>query len=78
MKASVVDLRYHMNDVLKALNRNEDVHILYRGQKKGILTASGRHAKKGVCKHPFFNMQNEQSDVNNVMDELRGGRYRDL
>ena len=29
MKASVVDLRYKMNDILKALDRNEKITILY-------------------------------------------------
>ena len=32
MKASIVDLRYRMNDVLKALERSEDVDILYHGR----------------------------------------------
>ena len=35
MKATVVDLRYKMNDVLKVLDRNEKVTILYRGKVKG-------------------------------------------
>lgn len=35
MKATVVDLRYKMNDVLKALDRNETVTILYHGKVKG-------------------------------------------
>jgi hypothetical protein len=37
MKATVVDLRYKMNDVLKALDRNEKVTVLYRGKVKGVL-----------------------------------------
>ncbi len=37
MKATVVDLRYKMNDVLKALDRNEKVTVLYRGKVRGIL-----------------------------------------
>ena len=36
MKASILDLRRRMSEVLKALERNEDVTILYRGKKKGI------------------------------------------
>jgi hypothetical protein len=35
MKATVVDLRYKMNGVLKAFDRNEAVTILYRGKVKG-------------------------------------------
>jgi len=37
MKANVVDLRYKMNDVLKALDRNEQVTVLYHGKVKGII-----------------------------------------
>lgn len=32
MQASIVDLRYRMNDILKALARNEEVEILYHGK----------------------------------------------
>ena len=32
MKASIVDLRYKMKEVLAALKRNETVHILYHGK----------------------------------------------
>ncbi len=39
MQATIVDLRYRMNDVLKALDRNEDVEILCRGKKMGVLKA---------------------------------------
>ena len=37
MKASVVDLRYKMNDILKALDRNETVSVLYHGKMKGVI-----------------------------------------
>ena len=39
MKATVVDLRYRMKEVLKALDRNEDVKILYHGKTKGVISA---------------------------------------
>ena len=32
MKATIVDLRYRMKDILRALERNEDVSILYHGK----------------------------------------------
>lgn len=32
-----MDLRYKMNDVLKALDRNERVTILYHGKIKGVI-----------------------------------------
>ena len=78
MQATVVDLRYHMNDVLKALDRNEDVDILYRGKTKGVLMAKGDRTRAKVEEHPFFNMRRFTGSVEAEMDRLRGGRYRDL
>lgn len=84
MQASIVDLRYKMNDVLKALERNEKVSVLYRGKIKGILVsssdASNRGKKKKISEHPFFGMAptNSNKSVTEEMDELRGGRYHDI
>jgi hypothetical protein len=78
MKASIVDLRYRMNDVLKALERNEDVHILYHGKTKGVLKATPSRSKTKISEHPFFNMRQSEDAVDAEMDRLRGGRYRDL
>jgi hypothetical protein len=33
----VVDLRYKMNGILKTLDRNEEVTVLYHGKGKGII-----------------------------------------
>lgn len=78
MKATVVDLRYHMNDVLKALDRNEDVTILCHGKTKGILSASTARRGGKVTDHPFFNMSGDKDSVATRIEKLRGGRYRDL
>jgi hypothetical protein len=78
MQATVVDLRYRMHDVLKALDRNENVDILYRGKTKGVLTASAKCSKTKVSEHPFFNIRSSRRSVEAEMDSLRGGRYRDL
>ena len=77
MQASILDLRYKMKDVLKALDRNEVVEILYRGKLKGVITPCKRKATKKVKNHPFFAMEKDL-DVCEQMDKLRGGRYRDL
>jgi antitoxin (DNA-binding transcriptional repressor) of toxin-antitoxin stability system len=47
MKSSVVDLRYRMKDVLKAIDRGETVTVLYRGKEKARLTPVGEE-KRGV------------------------------
>ena len=78
MQATIVDLRYHMNDVLKALDRNENVDILYRGKTKGVIVAKTTPATGQVQDHPFFNMRPSSQSVEDEMDRLRGGRYRDI
>lgn len=82
MKASVVDLRYKMREVLMALRRNEKVEILYHGKVAGTIVPpkKGRE-KKDMKSHPFYGMYKERykdRSVEDVMDELRGGRYRAL
>ncbi|MBN2364692.1 MAG: type II toxin-antitoxin system Phd/YefM family antitoxin [Calditrichaeota bacterium] len=79
MKASVVDLRYKMNEVLKALDRNEKIKILYHGKIRGIISPAPTSDKGKVKDHPFFGMSvNETIPVNQVMEDLRGSRYRDI
>ncbi|MDH5693444.1 MAG: type II toxin-antitoxin system Phd/YefM family antitoxin [Gammaproteobacteria bacterium] len=79
MKASVVDLRYKMNDILKALDRNEEVTVLYHGKVKGVIVPSKERSSLKVENSPFFGMlSNEDKSVAEEMEELRGGRFRDL
>ena len=68
MKATIVDLRYKMNDVLKALDRNEPV-VLYRGKVKGTLVGKKTCTKMTDQWHLI---------VKKIMDELRGVRHRDI
>ncbi len=78
MKASVVDLRYKMSDILKALDRDEIVEVLYHGKTKGrIIPVSSKSAMR-VKDHPFFNMTASEKPVDEIMENLRGGRYHDL
>ena len=80
MKASVVDLRYKMNDVLKALDRNETVTVLYRGKVKGLLIPSGQKKNMKISEHPFFGMSSQDTEKS-VLDEvntLRQDRYDDI
>ena len=79
MKASILDLRYKMNDVLKALDRNEKVEVLYHGKLKGILSACSTQSSEGglnqkVEDHPFF-ASDLNGDVDSQIDDLRKSRY---
>ncbi len=80
MKATVVDLRYKMNDVLKALARNEKVTVLYRGKVKGVLVPATQENHVRITEHPFFGMASENTGkcVLDELDDLRKARYDDL
>ncbi len=85
MKATVLDLRRRMPEVLQALDRNEEVTILYRGKAKAVLVpaqgAEETAAPKQVTDHPAFGMwqdANESADVAQHVRSLRRGRFNDL
>lgn len=78
MKATIIDLRYHMKGVLKALDRNETVSVLYHGKVKGVIVPAGRVTDARVTNHPFFKMRSTRTPVDQVMHGLREGRCRDL
>ncbi len=79
MQASIVDLRYKMKDILRALERRETVTILYHGKVKGTIVPAERDAEPRVTAHPFFGMRADDArPVEKVVDELRGGRFRAL
>jgi len=80
MKATIVDLRYKMNDILKALARNERVTVLYRGKVKGVLLPAERKTDMRMTDHPFFGMSSRDAEKS-VLDELadlRSARYDDI
>jgi len=79
MKASVVDLRYKMNEVLKALDRRERVTITHHGKVKGIIEPVCSATMMKVEEHPFFNMAaDDKETVTEQVDKLRGFRYDDI
>lgn len=75
MKATVVDLRYKMNAILKALDKNETVDIYYHSKHKAVISPV-KNEKKNVKEHPFFNM-NKSPDISveEQMANLRKNRY---
>lgn len=76
MKTTVVDLRYRMKEVLKALDRREAVTILYHGKVKGVILPAGSKTAIRVEQHPFFRMGAEQAEpVGQMMERLRGSRF---
>jgi antitoxin (DNA-binding transcriptional repressor) of toxin-antitoxin stability system len=77
LKASVVDMRYKMTEVLDALERNESVEILYHGKTKGVIQPLARKTGKSVKEHRFFGMRDmAEEPVHVIMEKLRGQRYK--
>jgi antitoxin (DNA-binding transcriptional repressor) of toxin-antitoxin stability system len=76
MRASILDLRYNMKDVLAALNRNEPVTILYHGKERGTLIPNKTKTTKKVQEHAFFGIAKDNPvSVAKHMQALRSGRY---
>ncbi len=76
MKASIVDLRYKTSDILKALDRNESVTVLYHGKIKGIIKPAREKSVLKVKDHPFFGMhRNPKETVLGELDNLRKPRH---
>lgn len=76
MKASIVDLRYKTNDILKALDRNESVTVLYHGKVKGIIKPAREKSVLKIKDHPFFGIYKEhEATVPEELENLRKSRY---
>ena len=76
MKASIVDLRYKTADILKALDRNESVTVLYHGKVKGVIKPAGETHATSVQEHPFFGMlKGTGKTVLEELESLRKSRH---
>lgn len=77
LRVSVVELRNRMHDILKTLDHNGSVTILYHGEERGIIYPIKKLAKqKKVSDFDFFGMHAEKErSVEQEMEALRGGRY---
>jgi hypothetical protein len=79
MKATVLDLRRRMKDIVRALDQNESVTIFYRGKKKGILypISHVKQGRVGIREHPAVGMWKDREDMRDVekyVRDLRKGR----
>lgn len=76
MKASIVDLRYKTNDILKALDRNESVTVLYHGKIKGVIRPVREKSGLKIKDHPFFGMYGgAEKTVLQELKDLRKPRH---
>ena len=78
MKVTIIDLRYKMTEVLKALDRRERITLLYHGKVKGMIIPALKEHDLPVEAHPFFNMANEKTKtVAEKMDAQRQARFNE-
>lgn len=76
MKASIVDLRYKTADILKALDRNESVTVLYHGKVKGVIKPAREKIASKIKDHPFFGMiKRSEKTVLEELESLRKPRH---
>ena len=82
MKATIVDLRYRMKDVLSAVERGETVTVTYRGKPKArIVPISEKRKVHDITKDPAFGMWKDREDMKNPsawVRKLRLGRRFDI
>jgi len=72
MKASIVDLRYRMKDVLRAIDRGETVTVLYRGKAKASLVPIARKPKLArASDHPACGMWADREDMSDPAAYVR-------
>jgi antitoxin (DNA-binding transcriptional repressor) of toxin-antitoxin stability system len=77
MDASIVDLRYHMKDVLRAIDRGETVTVLYRGKAKAKLMPISRtpgSKGEGEAKtenQPIFGLWRDRDDLEDPVSYVR-------
>jgi antitoxin (DNA-binding transcriptional repressor) of toxin-antitoxin stability system len=80
MNARIVDLRYKMKDVLRAIDRGETVTVLYRGKAKAKLMplapssgASDTEAPR-TQDQPLFGLWRDREDLADPASYLRNLR----
>jgi len=75
MKANMLDLRNRMADILRAIDRNESVTILYRGREKAVLMpVGGAKPRLSIKEHKAFGMWKDREDMADPSDVVRSMR----
>ncbi|HXN45532.1 MAG TPA: hypothetical protein VN893_02765 [Bryobacteraceae bacterium] len=74
MNATIVDLRYNMKHVLRAIDRGETVTVLYRGKERAKLTPIAQAPLRGGPKtkdQPLFGLWKDREDIGDPASYLR-------
>ncbi len=79
MDASIVDLRYKMADVLKAIKRRETVNVFERNKLIGhfVPVDSAEKPKMRMKDHPFIgSAKDDTRDVREMIRSMRKSRVQ--
>ncbi|MCL2648966.1 MAG: hypothetical protein FWD61_18530 [Phycisphaerales bacterium] len=79
MKASILDLRRRMPDILKALERRESVIISYRGKDRALLTPLPGETKASLADllaDPAFGLWKDRAEYADPVAAVRRMRKR--
>jgi|HubBroStandDraft_2_1064218.scaffolds.fasta_scaffold1274646_2 antitoxin (DNA-binding transcriptional repressor) of toxin-antitoxin stability system len=73
MKATTLDLRYKMKDILRAIDRGETVTVLYRGKEKARLVPIETKPENELkpSDHPAFGMWKDREDMKDPVAYIR-------
>jgi hypothetical protein len=63
-----------MSRILKALDRNEEVVLTYRGKEKATIVPSGQGTKEDLKSHPAFGIWADRIDMGDVKQAVRNIR----
>jgi antitoxin (DNA-binding transcriptional repressor) of toxin-antitoxin stability system len=80
MKATILDLRYRMKDVLSAVERGETITVLHRGKAKAQLVPIETQTARGKLRaQEAFGLWKDREDLRDVSAFVRKLRQpRDL
>lgn len=81
MRATIVDLRYHMKEVLGAIDRGETVTVLHGGKEKATLTPISSSPRTDVrcpstVEQPLFGLWSDRGDVADPDSYVRNLRQK--
>ena len=80
MQVTAVELRRRTREIFEALDRGEEVTLLYRGEKKGVIVpaTNRRRKQRPMSEHPAVGMWKDREDMKDVHEYLRRTRERRL
>ncbi len=83
MQVTAVGLRRRTREIFEALDRGEEVTILYRGEEKGVIVPAKnrRRKQRPMTEHPAVGMWKDREDMKDVhayLRRMRRSRFDDL